>query len=164
MDEDPETLLTRRRLLAAGAVVVAGATLPASAFAKTSASGTKTATSPVRYARQGYRRARFAPHIGGSVKLRPRGGGAVRATLLAIEDVPYVASLAGHEDVYTLRFRAPAAPALPRGIMGIRNKHFGVVELYVTPAATGGGTQDYVAVINRHVPAGARRAARARRA
>ncbi len=164
MDEDQETLLTRRRVLVAGAVIVASAALPqAGASANTYAAGTKKAKPLARYARTGYRRSRFAPHVGGPVKLRPRGGAAVRATLLAIEDVPYVRSLAGHEDVYTLRFRGPAAPVVPAGIMGIRHKHFGVVELYVTAASAGPGTQDYVAVINRHVPRSARRAARARR-
>jgi len=161
VDEDQQTLLTRRRVLAAGAVAAAGVVLPhASASAKTYTSGVKHAKPLARYARTGYRRSRFAPHIGTSVTLRPRGGAAIRANLLAIEDVPYAASLAGHEDVYTLRFRAPATALLPEGIMGIRHEHFGVVELYVSPVPFAAGAQDYVAVVNRHLPRSARRAAR----
>ena len=132
--------------------------LDSSASAKTYVASAKKAKPLPRYARTGYRRARFAPHVGAPVKLRPRGAGAVRGTLIAIEDVPYVKSLAGHQDVYTLRFRGPAAPLLPEGIVGIRNKQFGVIELYVTPAPPAGGGQDYFATINRHVPRSARRA------
>ncbi len=162
MDEDQETLVTRRRLLAAGAVVAAGVALPpSSAFARTYASGTTQARFHTRYARKGYRRSRFAPHVGTPVKLRPRGGAAIRANLLAIQDVPHVKGLAGDQDAYTLHFRAPASPLLPEGIMGIRHKDFGVVELYVTPAPAGPGAQDYLAVINRRIPRNARRAPRA---
>lgn len=164
VDEDPETLLTRRRLLAAGAVMAASVTLPASASAKPSAAAAK-AKPLVRYTREGYRRARFSPHVGAPVELCLGSGAAVRATLLAIEDVAYVKSLKGHQDVYTLIFRGPAAPVLAAGVMGIRHKDFGVVELYVAPGAARAGAQDYVAVVNRHLPrSAARRAPRAARA
>jgi hypothetical protein len=117
-----------------------------------------------RYSRTGYRRSRFSPHVGTAVKLRPRGGMAVRGTLAGIEDVPFIKSLAGDQDAYSLRLRGPAAPVLPEGIIGIRHKHFGVVELYVTPGLSDGLSQDYLAVINRRVPRNARHASRAARA
>jgi hypothetical protein len=159
VDEDQETLLTRRRLLATGAVAVAAITLPeASASAKTYSAGAKTAKPLPRFTRTGYRRSRFQPHVGAPVKLRPRGGAAVRGQLAGIEDVPNVKGLAGDQDAYTLRFRAPAAQPLPEGIVGIRNKQFGVIELYVTAASANGATQDYLAVINRRIPRSARRA------
>jgi hypothetical protein len=165
VDDEQESLLTRRRLLASGAVVVAGVVLPeASASAKGLVAGSKQAKPLPRYTRTGYRRARFSPHVGAPVKLRPRGGAAVRGTLVGIEDVPYVKSLAGDQDAYSLRFRGPAAPLLPEGIVGIRNKHFGVIELYITALPAGGGFQNYRAVINRRVPRNARRAPRRARA
>jgi hypothetical protein len=161
VDDDHEALLTRRRLLATGAAAAVSVTLlDTNASAKTYMAAAKQAKPARRYARSGYRRSRFAPHVGGPVKLRPRGGAAVRGTLVAIEDVPYVRSLAGHQDVYTLRLRGPAAPLLPEGIVGIRNQHFGVIELYVTPAPSPAGVQDYLATINRHVPRSAGRARR----
>jgi len=161
VDDDEVGLLTRRRLLATGAAaVVSGTLLDTTASAKSYAAGAKKAKPLPRYVRTGYRRSRFAPHVGAPVKLRPRGGLATRGTLVAIEDVPYVASLAGHQDVYTLRLRGPAAPLLPEGIIGIRNNHFGVIELYVTTVPSPAGVQDYLATINRHVPRSARRARR----
>lgn len=163
MDEDKETLLTRRRLLATGAVVVVGATLSqATASARAYAAAATKAAPLARFARHGYGRSRFAPHVGGPVTLRSRGGAAVGATLLAVEDVPFVASLAGHEDVYTLRFGAAAL--LPEGVTVVRSKRFGAVDLYLTPAPAGAGAQDYLATVNRHIPRSARRAARAQRA
>jgi hypothetical protein len=161
MDDGHDGLLTRRRLLASGAVAVASvALLDTSASAKAWTAGAKQAKPLPRFARKGYRRSRFAPHVGTPVKLRPRGGDAIRGTLAGIDDVPYVASLAGDEHVYTLRFRGPAAPVLAEGIVGIRHKHFGVVELYVTAVPAQGGARDYLAVVNRHVPRSARRTGR----
>ena len=165
MDDDQDVLLTRRRLLATGAVVAVGVALPgSSASAKSYVAGAKKVKPLPRYARTGYRRARFAPHVGAPVKLRPRGGVAVRGTLAGIEDVPYVKGLVGDQDAYTLRLRAPAAQPLPEGMVGIRNNHFGVVELYVTPLPPVGPVQDYLAVINRRIPRSARSAPRRRRA
>ena len=161
MDEDRDVLITRRRLLATGAVVAASVALPAtSAFAKTSSTAAGRAEPLPRYPRTGYRRSRFAPHVGTLVELRPLGGVAVLGTLASIEDVPYVKGLAGDQDAYTLRFRGPAAQPLPGGVVGIRHQHFGAVELYVTPLPAGGPTRDYLAVINRRVPRRARRAVR----
>jgi hypothetical protein len=160
VDEDQEMLLSRRRLLATGAIAAAGVMLPQASASATTPAGASKAKPLARYSRTGYRRSRFAPHVGGSIELRPRSGAAVRGTLLAVEDVPYVASLAGHEDVYTLRFRGPARPVAPEGIMAIRHKAFGVVELYVSAVPSAAGVQDYLAAINRHVPRGAGRALR----
>ncbi|MEY2441226.1 MAG: hypothetical protein QOJ46_652 [bacterium] len=160
MDDEQDTLLSRRRLLAAGAVAAAGVVLPeTNASAKGLFARARPAKLP-RYSRTGYRRARFTPHVGTPVKLRPRGGLAVRGTLASIEDVPYVKGLVGDQDAYSLRFRGPATPVLPEGIAGIRHKHFGVVELYVTPLPSDGVSQDYLAVINRRVPRNARHASR----
>lgn len=161
MDDDQDGLLTRRRLLATGAVAAASLTLlEADALAKPYRAAVKTTARLPRYATKGWRRSRFAPHVGTPVELRPRGGAAVRGTLVAIEDVPYVKGLAGDQDAYTLRFRGPAAPLLPEGIVGVRHERFGAIELYVTPAPSGGLGQDYLAVINRRVPRSARRARR----
>jgi hypothetical protein len=165
VDEDQQTLLTRRRLIATGAVMAAGAMVPqANASAKARAAAAKQAEPPARYTRAGYRRARFAPHVGQPVALRPRGGAAVAATLAAIHDVPYVKGLAGDQDAYTLCFRGPATPLLPEGVVAIVNERFGAVELYIAPVASAAGAQDYLAVINRRVPRSARRTTRARRA
>ncbi len=165
MDEDQKTLLTRRRLLATSAFVAAGVMVPqTNASAKARAAAARRAEPLARYTRAGYRRARFDPHVGQPVALRPRGGAAVAGTLAAIHDVPYIKGLAGDQDVYTLCFRGPATPLLPEGVVAIDNKHFGVVELYIAPVASAAGAQDYLAVINRRVPRNARRTARARRA
>jgi hypothetical protein len=165
VDDDQDNLLTRRRLLATGAVVVAGVALPeTNASAKGLFASERQATPLPHYARKGYRRTRFSPHVGTPVKLRPRGGAAVRGTLSGIEDVPYVKGLAGDQDAYSLRFRGPVTPLLPEGIVGIRHKHFGVVELYITPLPSDGYGQDYRAVINRRVPRNARHAPRRARA
>ncbi len=161
MDEDRETLLTRRRLLATGAVAVAAATLPATSAPAKARAATATKAKPLpRYTRTGYRRSRFAPHVGTPAQLRSRGAAPVSAQLMSVEDVPYVKGLAGDPDVYTLRFRGPAVPLLAEGIVGIGHKHFGTLELYVTPVPTAGGARDYLAVVNRRVPRSARRAAR----
>jgi hypothetical protein len=152
VDEDQKTLLTRRRLLATGAVAAAAVTLPdTSASAKLyKAAASKVKPLP-RFTRTGWRRSRFEPHLGAPVKLRPLGGAAVRGQLVGVEDVANVTGLAGHQDAYTLRFRAPAALPLAAGVVGVRNNQFGVVELYMTPVPAQGANQDYLAVINRRV-------------
>jgi hypothetical protein len=158
VDEDQETLLTRRRLLAAGAVMVASAALPESASAKRYTAGLKKAKPLKRYTRKGLRRSRFDPHIGTRVQLRGPGGAVVPGKLAGVEDVPYVKGLAGDQDAYTLRFRGPVTPRLPEGIASIRSTRFGMVALYVTAVPTDGLSQDYLAVVNRRVPRSARRA------
>lgn len=144
-------LLSRRRLLRTAAVAVAGMTLlDASAFGSSQrgAAATKTAQ-PVR---TGYRRSRFGPHVGTTLKLRPQGGAAVRARLVGVEDVANVSGLAGAQDAYVLRFRGPALPRLPEGIVGVRHPRFGTLPLFVTPVPADGPHQDYVAAINRRIP------------
>lgn len=161
MDDGQDGLLTRRRLLAAGAATAASVVLlDTNAAAKSYLAEAKTPAPAPRQARTGYRRSRFAPHVGTPVKLRPPGGDAVRGTLVAVEDVPFVSSLAGNPDAYTLRFRVPAAAPLPEGVVGVRHKQFGTLHLYVTPAAGDGPTRDYLAAINRHIPRAVRRTAR----
>jgi len=160
VDDDQDGLLTRRRLLATGAVAAASYTLlGSSASAKASTAGGQGAKAVARFSRRGYGRSRFAPHVGTPVTLRPRGGAAVRGTLAGIEDVPWVKSLAGDEDVYTLCFRTAAATPLAEGVAAIRHTDFGAIELYLTPTGAFGAGQDYLAVVNRRVPRSARRAA-----
>jgi len=66
--DDMQQGFTRRHALVAGATVTAGAAvfgLDAVAMAK--------APKKVRYRTKGFRRARFTPHVGAPVKLRPAG-------------------------------------------------------------------------------------------
>jgi hypothetical protein len=160
VDEGQDGLLSRRRLLEVGAIGLAGTTLlGADAFAAAPRGLTAGAkrSGPARFTRKGYRRSRFSPHVGTSVKLRPHGGAAVRARLAAVDDVAYVEGLAGAQDAYVLRFTAPASSPLPAGIVGVRHKHFGTLQLYISPAGGDGHSSDYVAAINRRIPRGARR-------
>ena len=160
MDEGQDGLLTRRRVLQTGAALVASAALPDVAFGAEGAPriGAKTAGTGARHLRKGYRRRRFAPHVGTSVKLRPHGGAAQRVQLAGVEDVPNVAGLKGASDAYVLRFRGPAAQTLPEGIVGVRHKHFGTLQLYISRPPADGPNQDYLAAINRRIPRNKRRA------
>jgi hypothetical protein len=160
VDDDQDGLLTRRRLLATGAVAAASYTLLDASASATVRMAEKRPKPVPSFTRAGYRRSRFAPHVGTPVTLRARGGAAVRGTLAGVEDVPNVKSLAGDEDAYTLRFRAPAVAPLAEGIVAIRHNHFGVIELYMTHGLPFGTSQDYLAVVNRRVPRSARRARR----
>ena len=160
MQDGQDRLLTRRRLLETGAVAAAGVTLlGADAFAAESSTvaGAKRLGPAKRFTRKGYRRSRFSPHVGTTVKLRPRGGAAVRVKLAAVEDVAHVKGLAGAQDAYVLRFRGPASPPLAAGIVGVRHKHFGRLQLYISPGGAEGSHRDYIAAINRRIPRGARR-------
>ena len=161
MDDDQDGLLTRRRVLQTGAVLVASAALPDTAFGAAQASrmeAKRAATGAgARHLRKGYRRRRFEPHVGTSVKLRPQRGAAQRVQLAAVEDVPHVEGLKGASDAYVLRFRGPAAQPLPEGIVGVRHKHFGKVQLYISRPPADGPNQDYLAAINRRIPRNARR-------
>jgi len=161
VEDGSDRLLSRRRLLETGAAAAASLTLlDSSALAShKKVTDTLTRAQPVRkFARKGYGRSRFAPHVGTTVKLRPPGGAAVRAELFAVEDVANVKGLAGAKDAYTLRFRGPAAAPLAEGIVGVRHKHFGTLQLFISPAGSAGGeTRDYTAAINRRIPRNARR-------
>jgi hypothetical protein len=158
VDDGQAGFLTRRRLLETGAIAVASMTLPdASAFAsKRTDVVARTAAPAARYSRKGYRRSRFAPHVGTTVKLRPHGGAAVRVQLAAVEDVAHVKGLAGVPDAYVLRFRGPSSQPLPEGIVGVRHRDFGTLQLYIAPGGADGTTQDYLAAINRRIPRRAR--------
>jgi hypothetical protein len=161
VDDDHAGLLTRRRLLGTGALAVASLALPDAGFAAPQLhASAKTAAPAPRFTRKGYRRSRFEPHVGTPVKLRPPGGAAVRAQLAAVEDVPNVKGLAGASDAYTLRFRGPASQPLAEGIVGVRHRQFGTLQLYIAPVPADGAHQDYLAAINRRIPRGARAAAR----
>ena len=163
VDDDHEGLLTRRRLLETGAVAVATVTLlDSTAFAAAQHLETtaKTTGPAARFTRKGYRRSRFTPHVGTPVKLRPHGGAAVRMELAGVEDVAHVKGLAGAADAYVLRFRGPASQPIGEGIVGVRHRHFGTLQLYVSPSAPAGATQDYLAAINRRIPRRERAAAR----
>ena len=160
MDDDQAVLLSRRRVLETGALAVASLTLlDATAFAAPPPSlvAGEKASPTRRYLRKGYRRSRFEPHVGTPVKLRPHGAAAVRVQLAAVEDVPHVKGLAGASNAYVLRFRGPSSQPLPEGIVGVRHKHFGTLQLYIVPVAADGLTQDYLAAINRRIPRNARR-------
>ena len=166
MDDDPAALLSRRLLLETGALAVASLTLlNSSALASARpADATATTAQPAGpFSRKGYRRSRFEPHVGTTVKLRPHGGAAVRVQLAAIEDVAHVAGLAGASDAYVLRFRGPSAQPLAEGIAGVRHPHFGTLQLYIVPVAADGATRDYLAAINRRIPRDARGKARSHR-
>ena len=141
-----EHLLTRRRVLVAGISAAVGATLldfGAVASAKPPAK--------LRFRRKGFKRARFAPHVGTKVKLRPAGEPAIRVRLVGVEDLAgeSVRHLAGSQDAYRLRFRGPPSLQLEQSTVGIRHPRFGVVRLFVTPSTSAPGFQDYLAVINR---------------
>ncbi|MDX6676859.1 MAG: hypothetical protein QOE31_911 [Solirubrobacteraceae bacterium] len=167
MQDDHAGLLSRRRLLETGAVAAASLTLlDSSAFAsvqRLSATPKTTDPAPLSYTRKGYRRSRFAPHVGTTVKLRPHGAAAVRAQLAAVEDVAHVKGLAGASDAYVLRFRGPSSQPLAEGIVGVRHRDFGTLQLYITPTAPDGPNQDYLAAINRRIPRRERSAAARRR-
>ena len=163
VNDDHEGLLTRRRLLETGAVAVATVTLldsPAFAAAQRLEATAKSAGPAARFTRKGYRRSRFTPHVGTTVKLRPHGGAAVRVQLAAVEDVAHVKGLAGAPDAYLLRFRGPASQPIGAGIVGVRHRHFGTLQLYISPSPPDGETQDYLAAINRRIPRRERGAAR----
>jgi hypothetical protein len=139
-------LFTRRRVLISAIAATIGATvLDLGSFASASAPNER------RFATRGFRRARFAPHVGTPVRLRPAGAPAVRAKLVAVEDLAgdSVHHLAGSQNAYALRFRAPSSLQISQGTVGIRHPHFGVVRLFVTPSTSTPLHQDYVAVINR---------------
>jgi uncharacterized protein DUF6916 len=165
VDDDQAVLLSRRRLLETGALAVASLTLPSSsALASRRPAGTlATMAAPARrFPRKGYRRSRFAPHVGTPVKLRPHGAAAVRVQLVAVEDVPHVKGLAGASDTYVLRFRGPSAQPLAEGIVGVRHPRFGTLQLHIAPVVADGPTRDYLAAINRRIPRHGRDASRPR--
>jgi hypothetical protein len=160
VDDAQGRLLSRRRMLQVGALAVASIALPESSAAAARRrlhAGAKTAQPARRAIRKGYRRARFEPHVGTTVKLRPPGGAALRAKLAAVEDVAHVPSLAGTQDAYVLRFRGPAARPLAEGIVGVRHPRFGTLRLYITALPADGANRDYLAVVNRRIPRQARR-------
>ena len=148
--EERQHLLTRRRVIASGIAAAVGATLldfGTAAVASAKAPG----PARLRYRTKGFKRARFAPHVGTQIKLRPAGAPAIRGQLVAVEDLAgaSVRHLAGSQDAYALRFRAPQAVQLEQSTIGIRHPRFGVVRLFVTPSTSTPQYQDYVAVINR---------------
>jgi hypothetical protein len=163
VDDAQGRLLSRRRMLQVGAVAVASIALPESSAAAARRrlnAGAKTAQPVRRAIRKGYRRARFEPHVGTTVKLRPPGGAALRVKLAAVEDVANSSALAGAQDAYVLRFRGPAARPLTEGIVAVRHPRFGTLRLYIDALPADGPNRDYLAIINRRIP----RRARGRRA
>jgi hypothetical protein len=144
-DRTPQQLLTRRRVVAGAMTATIGTTF--AGFGSIAAAKTPKIA---RARTGGFKRARFAPHVGTAVKLRPAGAPAVRAQLVAVEDLAgdSVRHLAGSQNAYALRFRAPSSLQI-QGTVGIRHPSFGVVALFVTPSTSAPGHQDYIAVINR---------------
>jgi hypothetical protein len=150
--DEAQHLLTRRGAVRCGALGVAAFALLDGATV--AAAKTTHALPRVRLLRKGWKRRRFEPFVGTSVKLRPAGAAAVRVRLVAVEDLAgaSVAHLAGSQDAYALRFRGPRSLRIAQGTVGIRHPRFGVIRLFVTPSTTLARTQDYVAIVNRHVP------------
>jgi hypothetical protein len=160
VDDARDRLLSRRRMLQVGALAVASIALPESSAAaarRRLRAGPKTAQPARRAIRTGYRRARFEPHVGTTVKLRPPGGAALRVKLVGVEDVANVPSLASAQDAYVLRFRGPTARPLAEGIVAVRHPRFGTLRLYISAAPADGPNRDYLAVVNRRIPRRARR-------
>jgi hypothetical protein len=155
--DDEQYLLTRRGALRCGALGAAAFVLLDGA---TIASAQTTRPLPrVRLLKKGWKRRRFEPHIGTKVKFRPAGAPAVRVQLAGVEDLvgASVGHLAASQDAYMLRFRGPRSLRLAQGTVGVRHPRFGVIRLFVTPSTTTATTQDYVAIVNRHVPKRTRR-------
>jgi hypothetical protein len=153
MDDDQDGLLSRRRLLETGAQAIAGvALLGTDAFAAPQRGAAGSAAPSAHDLREGYRRARFEPHVGTTVQLRAPGVAALLVQLAAVEDVAQVKGLAGAPDAYVLRFRGPAAQPLAEGIVDVRSERFGMLQLHIVPGPAVGTTQDYIAAINRRIP------------
>jgi hypothetical protein len=160
MDDDQDGLLSRRRLLETGAQAIVGvALLGTDAFAAPQ----RGAAPSAHDLREGYRRARFEPHVGTTVQLRAPGVAALLVQLAAVEDVAQVKGLAGAPDAYVLRFRGSAAQPLAEGIVDVRSERFGMLQLHIVPGPAVGTTQDYIAAINRRIPHDAARPKRRRR-
>lgn len=155
--DETQHLLTRRAALRCGALGMAAFALLDGATV--ASAKTARALPRVRLLTKGWKRKRFQPHIGTKVKFRPAGAPAVRVRLVGVEDLEgeSVKHLAGSQNAYVLRFRGPRSLRIEQGTVGIRHPRFGVIRLFVTPSTTTARTQDYVAIINRHVPARTRR-------
>jgi hypothetical protein len=140
-EEGAQQLLTRRRVVC-GIAATVGATLLGFGSVASAKPG---------YLTKGFSRARFAPHVGTAVELRPAGGPAVRAKLVAVEDLAgeSVRHLAGSQNAYALRFRVPSSLQIGHGMVGVRHPRFGVVGLFVTRSTSMPHHQDYIAVVNR---------------
>jgi hypothetical protein len=150
--DESKHLLTRRSALRCGALGVAAyALLDGVAVA---ASKTTRVLPRVRLLKTGWKRRRFAPHVGTSVKFRAPGAPAVRVRLVGVENLAgeSVKHLAGSQDAFVLRFRGPRSLRVAQGTVGVRHPRFGVIRLFVTPSSTTARTQDYVAIVNRVVP------------
>ena len=150
--DDMQHLLTRRSALRCGGLGIAALALLDGATV--ASAKTMDALPRVRLLTKGWKRKRFEPHIGTKVKLRPARSAPVRVRLVAVEDLDgaSVKHLAGSQNAYLLRFRGPASLRMPQGTVGIRHPRFGVIRLFVTPSTRTARTQDYVAIVNRHVP------------
>jgi hypothetical protein len=156
-EDDGQYLLTRRSSLRCGALGAAAFVLLDGAAV--AAARTIRPLPRVRLLTKGWKRRRFEPHIGTKVKFRAAGAPAVRVHLAGVEDLlgPSVKHLAGAQNAYVLRFRGPRSLRVAQGTVGIRHPRFGVIRLFVTPSTTTATTQDYVAIVNRHVPKRTRR-------
>lgn len=146
--KDQQPLLSRRHMLVTGALALTGAVLAPAAAARSRQPRARTS---------GWRRERFAPHVGARVELRPPGGRAVAGRLVAVEDLQGVAvrHLAGSPHAYALRLRAAQALPLAGGIVAVRHPGFGALRLFVSRSTGDGRAPEYVAIVNRTVPRGA---------
>jgi len=140
-EPEGQQLLTRRCVVC-GIAASVGATLLGFG---------SVASAKPRFPTKGFMRARFAPHVGTAVTLWAAGAPAVRAQLVAVEDLDgaSVRHLAGSQNAYALRFRVPSSLQIGQGTVGVRHPHFGVVGLFVTRSTSMAHHQDYIAVVNR---------------
>jgi len=138
--ESPQ--LTRRNLLVTGGTTLAGVFLTDLGTA---------AAARARPIRRGYRRARFAPHVGDRVTLTAPGGPPVRGRLVAVENVPR-RKLAGSQRAYVLRFRVSPKARFSQRITTVRHPRFGKVKLLMVEGRSTRKGQEYVATVNRVVP------------
>jgi len=144
--EHMQHLVTRRRVLISGTTAAASVV-----FLGLGSIASATSVKKPRFQSTGFKRVRFTPHVGSTVELRLVGGRTVRAKLAAVEDLSATAlrRLAGSQDAYVLRFRAPSSLRIGQATIGVRHPIFGSERLFVTPSTRTRQYQDYVAVVNR---------------
>lgn len=149
-DESPG-VMTRRGALRAGALGIAALALLDGSTASASAAARRLRAALPRPLRSGLKRRRFETYVGTQLKLRPAGAPAIRARLVAVEDLagPAVRHLAGSQDAYALRLRVPRGCQLGQCTVGVRHPRFGTLALFVTPSRQTARTEDYVAIVNR---------------
>jgi hypothetical protein len=141
-EQDAPRAVTRRQLLAWGAVAGAAAALRGLVAA------------PVSVARESWlRRATYTGRVGESFHAVRGSGKTVALRLVAVEDLagstPSGESLAGRDDAFLLELLGPRTPELTQGIVELRHRALGRTELFIVPQAPGGSRNAYAVVVNR---------------